>query len=747
MAKSLVIVESPTKAKTLTKYLGKNFRVKASVGHIKDLPKGKLGVDIKKGFEPTYVILASKKKVIEEIRKAASQSEEIFLACDPDREGEAIAWHLSEEISAKKPVHRILMHEITRKGVEEAIRHPQKLDLHLYESQKARRILDRLVGYQVSPLLWEKVRRGLSAGRVQSVALRLICEREKEILAFRPVEYWTLDFDLEGSRPPPFTGRVVTRGGEKLTIGNQAEADRIRDEVKRSSLSLVKVIKKERRRHPPPPFITSRLQQDASQKFGFSPSRTMAIAQQLYEGVEIGEEGLVGLITYMRTDSTRVAESAIQEVREEIQRKFGKPFVPEKPNYYKNKKSAQDAHEAIRPSSVGYQPDQIQKYLTREQARIYELIWKRFVASQMESAVYDQTAFEMTAGDYGLRATGSQVKFLGFLAAYQVDREIEEKEEEVEEGEGLLPDLSEGEGLKVIGEKPEQHFTEPPPRYNEASLIKELEEKGIGRPSTYASIVSTILDKEYVQKDQNRFQPTRLGAIVNELLVDCFPDIFNVSFTARMEEELDEVAEGNRKYKDALRDFYTPFEKTLAQAKVQMKNIKTQEVKTDLSCEKCKSPMVIKWGRRGEFLACSNYPACKNTHEFHRTEEGEILKAKKEVTGEFCVNCGSQMIIKTGRFGKFLACSRYPECKSTRAVSIGINCPRCGGKMVEKRSRKGRVFYGCMNYPKCDFATWDRPLKEPCPKCGSPFLLSKVKKTSREVKCPACDYSREATSP
>ncbi|MBI2981135.1 MAG: type I DNA topoisomerase [Deltaproteobacteria bacterium] len=745
MSKSLVIVESPTKAKTIAKYLGRGYQVKASVGHIKDLPKGDLGVDIKNAFSPTYVVLASKKKVIQEIQAAAVAADHIFLACDPDREGEAIAWHLAEELkkkSKKKPIRRILVHEITKKAIQEALAHPRELDKNLYEAQQARRILDRIVGYQISPLLWEKVRRGLSAGRVQSVAVRVVYEREKEIKAFKPREYWSLDFSLEGGSPPPFVARVISFKGEKLAIPNGEEAEKIERAVRGSKLLLIKVVKKERRRHPPAPFITSRLQQDASQKLGFSPKKTMVVAQQLYEGIELGEEGPVGLITYMRTDSTRTSADAITAVRDVIREKFGKDFIPEGPNFFKNKKAAQDAHEAIRPTWFDHPPEKVQSSLSRDQFRLYDLIWKRFLASQMTPAVFDQTTFDIQSSDYGLRTTGSQIKSPGFLAAYQMDHAVDDKEGEEEVEEGILPDLGEGSPLKIIDSKPERHFTEPPPRFSEASLIKELEEKGIGRPSTYAAILSTILDKQYVNKEKNVFIPTRLGTIVTDLLVESFPEILNVEFTARMEEELDEVEEGNRTYVDTLTDFYKPFAKTLERAKLHMKDIKRQEIKTDLVCEKCGGAMIIKWGRRGEFIACTNYPECRYTREFQRNDAGDISLVKLEVTGEFCATCGSQMVIKSGRFGKFLACSKYPECKTTRALSIGIDCPDCGGKLAERKTKRGLSFYGCMQYPKCKFATWDRPVKEPCPLCGSAFLVIKKKKMGDEVRCPKkeCDF-------
>jgi DNA topoisomerase-1 len=755
MAKSLVIVESPAKAKTIEKYLGKGFQVKASIGHIKDLPKSKLGVDVKKNFEPTYEIIKEKKKIVHEIQKAASSADQVYLALDPDREGEAIAWHLAEEIfktekekkkgAAKKPVHRILFNEITKKAIQEAINSPQELNRHLYEAQQARRILDRLVGYQVSPLLWDKVRRGLSAGRVQTVALRILCEREREIKAFVPEEYWSLETTLEGSAPPPFAAKLTTFQDKKIKIGNEGEAQKIVGELKSLPHLLKAIVRKERKRYPYPPFITSRLQQEASQKLGFSATKTMMLAQQLYEGIDVGEGGPVGLITYMRTDSTRLSDDAVAEARDFIGQKWGGDYLPEKAIFYKNKKSAQDAHEAIRPTSVANTPESLKPYLEEDQLRLYELIWKRFLACQMTPALFDQTTFEIAAGDYGYRATGSQMKFPGFLVVYEAAyKEEKEEEDEGEKKEGILPDLKEGEALKINEMKPEQHFTEPPPRFNDASLIKELEEQGIGRPSTYASILATIVDKEYAKKENKVYFPTDLGFIVNDVLVESFPNIFNVEFTAKMESELDEVEEGRQTYIEALKDFYKPFHQTLEKAKVHMRDVKRQEIATDLSCERCRSPMVIKWGRRGEFLACTNYPECKYTREFERQEDGTLKLAKLEVTGEFCTNCGSQMVIKSGRFGKFLACSRYPECKTTRAISTGVLCPECGGALAERRTKKGRTFYGCSRYPTCKFATWDKPIKEACPQCGSPSLVMKSSKTASTIRCPRenCDYTR-----
>ncbi len=763
MAKSLVIVESPAKAKTIEKYLGKNFQVKASVGHIKDLPRSKLGVDVKKNFEPTYEIIATKKKVIEDLRKAASTAGEIYLALDPDREGEAIAWHVAEEIfkgekekagekgkskAIRKPVHRVLFNEITQKAVREAIANPIELNQNLFEAQQARRILDRLVGYQVSPLLWDKVRRGLSAGRVQTVALRLLCERDRAIKAFVPEEYWSLDALLEGSVPPQFTAKLVSYQGKKFKIGSTGESQKVVADLKSLSYTLRGIARKERRRNPYPPFITSRLQQDAAHKLGFSAARTMMLAQQLYEGVEVGEEGPVGLITYMRTDSTRLSDDAVKETRDFIEQKWGKDYLPEKPNLFKNKKSAQDAHEAIRPTSVLKTPESVKAFLEDDLFRLYELIWRRFVASQMTPAVFDQTTFDIAAGDYGYRANGSQMKFAGFLTVYEVSLAVDKKEEDDEDEDEkgkILPLLKEGESLKVLELKPEQHFTEPPPRFNDASLIRELEELGIGRPSTYAAILSNLVDKQYVKKDQRVYSPTDLGFIVHDVLIESFPDIFNVEFTAKMESELDEVEEGRQSYVNAIKDFYQPFHKALEKAKTHMRDVKRQEIATDLSCEKCNSPMVIKWGRRGEFLACTNYPECKYTREFERQEDGTLKLMKLEVTGELCGSCGSQMVIKSGRFGKFLACSKYPECKTTRAISTGIVCPTCGGALAERKTKKGRIFYGCSTYPKCKFATWDKPMKEPCPQCGSPTLVTKSTKTATTIKCPRenCDYTRQ----
>ncbi|MBI4412049.1 MAG: type I DNA topoisomerase, partial [Deltaproteobacteria bacterium] len=724
--------------------------------HIKDLPPKSLGVDLKNNFKPEYEIIKGKKKVIDEIKNEASKAEKVFLAPDPDREGEAIAWHLAEEIRRSKkapPVYRVLFNEITKNAIKQAIANPTELNKNMYEAQQARRILDRLVGYQISPILWDKVRRGLSAGRVQSVAVRLVCDREKEIQEFKTDEYWSLEVKLEGSLPPLFVARLHKKEGKKFIPGNQEEANRVVEEIKPKPFVLKAIEKREQKRNPSPPFITSKLQQEASRKLGFSPKRTMMLAQQLYEGVEVAGGESAGLITYMRTDSTRVASTALDEVRQYINDAYGRDYLPDQPNFYKSKKEAQEAHEAIRPTSMAYTPDVVKKYLKKDEYRLYELIWKRFVASQMKPAVLDRTTFVITAGIYEFRATGSIIKFPGFISVYIEEEDEEAKspkgEEETDEkgGEGaILPELKEGETLKCLEYLPSQHFTQPPPRFTEASLVKELEEKGIGRPSTYASILGVIQDKKYCEKDEGkRLRPTELGTMVNDLLVKNFTEIMDVQFTARMEEELDQVEEGKMEWVDTLKDFYGTFSKTLSHAKVHMKDIKRQEILTDLKCEKCGSTMVIKFGRHGEFLACQSYPDCKNTKEFRKDESGKIIPEVPKDTGEVCEKCGSPMIVKRGRFGQFLACSAYPKCKTTKAISLGIDCPQCGKPLSARKSKRGRVFYGCTGYPNCTFAAWDKPVNEKCPQCGSNYLVEKYSKgRGLEIRCPekGCDYRR-----
>lgn len=747
--KSLVIVESPAKAKTIAKYLGKDYTVKASVGHVMDLPKSKLGVDIENNFEPKYIQIKGKGPVVKELKAAAKKADRILLATDPDREGEAIAFHVAEVLAGSAKTtefYRVLFNEITKKAILLAIEHPGKIDINKVDAQQARRVLDRLVGYQISPILWKKVRRGLSAGRVQSVALRLICEREEEIKAFVPEEFWSLTALLEGKLPPQFEAKLLKKDEEKLKVKNNDEVQKILADLKGATYTVTKVEKKERRRNPVPPFTTSKLQQEGGRKLGFTSKRTMGIAQSLYEGVDVGKEGTVGLITYMRTDSTRVGKEAQDEAREFIAGKYGKDYVPEKPPVYASAKSAQEAHEAVRPTSVLREPDAIKQYLEPDQYKLYKLIWNRFVASQMNPAIIDQTSVDVKAVDYTFRATGSIVKFPGFMAVYMEEKSEDQAPSEEENGEAVLPPLSEGEVLNLVKLDPKQHFTQPPPRFSEALLVKTLEEKGIGRPSTYAAIISTIQERDYVNKVENKFRPTELGVLVNDLLVSHFPVILDVAFTAKMEEELDKIEEGQMPWVEAVREFYKPFSESLEKAQAEMKDFKAELVPTDISCEKCGKPMVVKWGRNGQFLACSGYPDCKTTKPFVRNENGVVEAAPEETTDEKCPKCGSPMMIKRGRFGKFLACSRYPECKYTQGMSTGVLCPEDGGKLVERRSRFGKMFYSCANYPECKFAIWNKPLTRPCPKCGAPFLVEKYsKKTGVTIGCmkKECDYKEE----
>jgi DNA topoisomerase-1 len=744
MAKHLVIVESPAKAKTLGKYLGRDYQVKASVGHVVDLPKSKLGVDIDHDFAAEYHVIQGKAKVLDDIKKAAKDKERIYLAPDPDREGEAIAWHIAQKLFARrKNVHRVLFNEITKKAVQEAIRQPREIDQHRFEAQQARRILDRLVGYKLSPLLWDKVRRGLSAGRVQSVAVRIICEREREIRAFVPEEYWTVEARLEAGTPPPFLARLAEVDGQKvdkqLKLDTKARVDDVLAGLRDASWRVTKVEKKERRRHPTPPFITSRLQQEASRKLGYAPARTMRVAQRLYEGIELGDEGSVGLITYMRTDSVRVSGDAIAAARDYIGGRFGREYVPEQPNFYRSKKDAQDAHEAIRPTSMEWDPERVARFLEREDLAVYTLIWNRFVASQMASAVYDATAVDIEAGSCRFRATGQVLKFDGFIRVYTEGQDDAQPVDD-EEREGQLPALAEGDVLTLQELLPEQHFTQPPPRFTQATLIKELEEKGIGRPSTYASIMGTILNKEYVVEDeQRRLKPTELGFLVTDLLVESFPDVLNVEFTASMEDELDRIEDGQEHWVVVMRRFWKPFAKDLDRAEVEMRDVKREERPTGLVCEKCGSPMVIKWGRRGEFLACSGYPECKNTKNFTRDDDGTIRPVEPETSDEKCEQCGRPMQVRFGRYGKFLGCSGYPECRNMQPFlkpePTGVTCLTCGqGEMLGRRSRRGKLFWSCNRYPECQSVAWDKPIPTPCPKCGAGFVTEKVMKRYGTVR-------------
>ncbi len=753
-AKNLVIVESPAKARTLEKYLGRDFQVKASVGHIVDLPKSKLGVDIKKGFAPDFHVIQGKKKVVEELRKAAKGKEKIYLASDPDREGEAIAWHIADQIGEDHhQIHRVLINEITRKAVQQAIANPQELDRKKFDAQVARRILDRLVGYQISPILWDKVRRGLSAGRVQSVAVRMVCDREKEIRAFVSEEYWSLTALLEGKVKPSFEARLVQWQGKKVDnkksrLEQEPVVRQIMKSLEKPSWVIGGVEKKERRRFPTPPFVTSKLQQEASRKLGFQPKRTMQIAQRLYEGIELGSEGSVGLITYMRTDSTRVSADALNGVRQFIQGQYGKDYLPEKPATYRSKKGAQDAHEAIRPTSLEYTPERVRRYLRRDAFALYSLIWSRFVASQMVPARFDQTVFDIPVGEAVFRATGQQLKFDGFMKVYMEgkDDKADDSDEEEQVEDGTLPDLHNGDRLTLLSLEPRQHFTQPPPRYSQATLIKELDEQGIGRPSTYAAILSNILERNYVVLDERRtLAPTELGLLVTDLLVDSFPDILNAEFTAGMESVLDKIEEGKEDWRKAMKRFYTSFARDLKKAKSEMRDVKRQEVPTDIDCEKCGAKMVVKWGRNGEFLACPKYPECKNTKNFTRDADGKIQEAEEVQVDEACEKCGRPMQLRWGKYGRFIGCSGYPECKNMRPlekpVNLEIRCPECKeGNIYEKKSRRGKVFYGCDRYPDCQFAAWDRPVAESCPECESPILLEKV--TKRAGKTRHC-YRKE----
>jgi DNA topoisomerase-1 len=877
MARSLVIVESPAKAKTINKYLGRNYTVKASYGHVMDLPKKTIGILLpgeengkkkkkrktkakaKAGadkaaetkaakpivinseniFEPTYEVIPGKLKVIHDLQKAARGAEAVYLAGDPDREGEAICAHLAEILGkpkkyaaliakaqeaqngdsdkpkpvAKKEepatngappkIYRVMFNEITQKAIKAAFDKPTQVDEHLVDAQQARRVLDRIVGYKVSPLLWNKVRRGLSAGRVQTVALRLIVEREQEIRAFIPKEYWTIHAMLDAGTPPIFEAKLSKFKGEDIEVNNQADADKVVAAVQKAKWVVASVAQKEKKRNPPPPFTTSKLQQAAYNRLRYTAKRTMSLAQKLYEGVELGQEGSIALITYMRTDSVRVSNDALDQVRTLIPERFGANYLPEKPNFYKSKKDAQEAHEAVRPTDVMRAPEDVRPFLEDDLFKLYQLIWQRFVASQMLSAIFDQTTIDINAGDYTFRATGSVQKFDGYLRVYQMpaanaDREDDEKDDE---GEGRsLPQVSEGQSLRLDQIRPDQHFTEPPPRYNDATLVKELEEKGIGRPSTYAAIISTIVEREYVTKDQGRFSPTMLGERVSMLLVKSFEDIFDVGFTARLEEELDEIEEGKLPWRQAVKEFWDPFLVDLDKADEEMLSYKAG-IPTGQKCEKCgEGELLERISRHGFFLGCSRYPEC----DYIKDLSPELPDDGGEAKIEYCDNCGKEMVIKRGRFGVFLACKGYPDCKTTRRlvsgtriarqpdvpldekcplddaqllrrqgrfgdfigcanypnckytrpITLGIKCPKCNeGEFVRRgisRGRgAGRIFYGCSRYPDCDFTTPHEPINEPCPKCGAPFIVEKRTKQGNFRSCikEGCDWEIEAPAP
>ena len=826
MSKSLVIVESPAKAKTIEKYLGAGFEVLASVGHIMDLPKNELGVELeKRTFEPTLIVSPGKEKVVAQLKRAAARADAIFLAPDPDREGEAIAYHLALQLgtSAKerKKIRRVTFNEITKKAVQEAFKHARDLDQNLVDSQQTRRILDRLVGYQISPLLWDKVRRGLSAGRVQTVAVRLIVEREREIGAFGPVEYWTLDAILHPEKQPEtkLKARFVGIDGEPARVANgqdkdgkeqflanalpdRKSMDAVIAALDQARWSLVSVQSREQQRRPLAPFITSQLQRDAASKLGFNVRRTMGVAQRLYEGIDVGAEGITGLITYMRTDSPRVAPEAIEVAREWIGAQLGAQYLPASPNVYKGKKAAQDAHEAIRPTDASRTPESIARYLTEEQLKLYRLIWQRFVASQITPAVFDVTTAKIaavsakTGKTYDFRLSGSVVRFDGFLKVYEVLED--KKEDEDDEASNKLPNLDDVKTLELEKLLDRQLFTQPPPRYNEASLVKELEERGIGRPSTYASIINTIQDREYVTKISNRFYPTEIGMVVCDLLVKNFPYIFDVAYTAKLEEELDEIEEGHEKWTDLLNGFYNYFAEELIDAGAQMEDIKRMEKKTDEKCDLCGSPLLLKWGKFGSFFACSAYnkkdkSSCTFTKENTadkpemNTPEGQEASEQEEYcdncgrvmvlrrgpfgmfmscpgfnedppcktfrklsskqqqkqavpqpTGEACPLCGKPLVLRQGSYGEFVSCSGYPKCKYVKQNVIeGLKCPKCGvGDLAERKARRGNIFWGCTNYPKCDFTSNLKPVAEKCPKCGSSYLVEKTLRSGIYLECP-----------
>lgn len=764
MTKSLIIVESPAKARTLQKYLGKSFVVKASVGHIRDLPVNKLGVDIEKDFQPQYVTIRGKAKIISDLKEAAKKSDRIYLAPDPDREGEAIAYHIADSLkSVEKPFQRVLFHELTQKAILAAIEQATEVNQNRFEAQQARRILDRLVGYQISPLLWKKVRRGLSAGRVQSVAVRMVCEREAAIDSFISEEYWTIHVALQGNTPPPFKAQLDKIQGKKLDnrkhkVGDESQAKLIAGSLADQQFIVDGIEKKKKSRHPSPPFITSSMQIEANRKLRFSAKKTMTLAQKLYEGIELGSEGPTGLITYMRTDSTRINDEALAAVRDYIQGAYGNEYLPPQPNQYKSRKSAQEAHEAVRPTDVNRTPESLAPFLEKDMLALYTLIWKRFVACQMASALFDQTAIEINAGDCTFKALGSIMRFQGFLILYEESRD-ESSATNGATGEGdlaeILPDLRKGDLLKLLEVLPKQHFTQPPPRYTEATLVKALEENGVGRPSTYASILSTIQDKEYVSLTDRKFMPTDLGKLVNELLVAHFPEIMEIEFTASMEERLDQIEEGEIDWLAVLKKFYGPFSETLKKAEAEMQSVKQRIIPTEIPCGLCQGKMVIRWGKNGEFLACENFPECKHTQDFKRTEEGGLVpvpREQPEESGEICDKCGKPMVYKHGKFGKFLACSGYPECKNIRSLGTGVPCPEagCGGEIVQKISKRGKVFYSCNRYPKCTFALWDKPVNQPCPLCGAPLLLEREsKKIGRHLKCAekSCKFLQKLSDP
>jgi len=723
----LVVVESPAKARTIKKYLGDGYNVRASVGHIRDLPEDKLGINIEKGFEPKYIIVKGKSKIIKQLKEETARSSRVLLATDMDREGEAIAWHIKEVVgNSKVPIKRIIFNEITKSALEEAVRNPRDIDMNKVNAQQARRILDRLVGYLVSPVLWRFFYSGLSAGRVQSVGLRLICEREEEIRRFVPREYWTIEGAFLTERDERIDAELVRIDGKKPEIGDEKSARGIIEDIKKQPVAVGSVTVKEKLRNPHPPFITSTLQREAATRLGFSARKTMLIAQQLYEGVELGDEGSVGLISYMRTDSTRISDEAYRKGTEFIRENYGDEFVSKSRRKFKKAKGAQDAHEAIRPTDCRRRPEDVEKFLNKDQLALYRLIWMRFLASLASSAVYEVKEVEIKAGEKFLfKASGRRLKKEGFLKIYPDQKPQEQN---------WLPEVKEGEELKVAEIDCSQHFTEPPPRYTEASLIKELENRGIGRPSTYASILSIIQTRGYVEKKKQTLYSTELGEKVWKTLERLFTDIFEVDFTARMEEELDKVEEAKEDWRDVVRFFYEPLVADLDKVKERKDEIRgeIQEV-TDEVCELCGRKLVKKWGKNGPFLACPGFPECRFTKPLN---EEEKLDRK-------CPVCGGSLVYKSGRYGRFIACSNYPKCTYTEPIKLGLPCPRegCDGDIIEKKTRRGKVFYGCSNYPKCDYASWDKPTDKICPQCSRAYLVEKEsKRKGKYLKCPECKY-------
>lgn len=742
----LIIVESPAKAKTIGKYLGGDFIVEASVGHVKDLPqkprdRSKLGIDIDRNYKPRYVVIPGKEEVLEKLRNLASKVSKVFIATDPDREGEAIAWHIKTEIEdVNSNIKRVLFTEITKSGIEKGMQNPRDIDMNLVDAQQARRVIDRIVGYKISPFLKKVVNEkiSLSAGRVQSVALRLVCEREEEIRNFKPEEYWTIEAEFKTQSGEILKAKLFKINGEDPKIPDKETAEKILNDLKVKVFKISNIQKKEVLRNPAPPFITSTLQQEASNKLRFSAKKTMMLAQQLYEGVELGDEGRVGLITYMRTDSTRLSDESINAVREYIYNNYGKEYLPQTPRVFKKSKVSQDAHEAIRPTNMKYEPKFVKKYLDEDLFALYELIWNRFVACQMSSAVLDQTIIEIVGDNYLFRALGSTIKFNGYMQVYE-ESKIDGEEKDEEKANKIPVEINVGEILTLINLIPEQHFTKPPARYTEASLIKELESRGIGRPSTYATIISTILERGYVELEDRRLIPTDLGFAVNKILVSNFPDVVDYKFTARMEEDLDEIASGKKGYVEVVDSFFKPFDKYLKELENRKDKIKEQiQEETDIVCVKCGSKMVVKIDKYGKYLACSN-PECNYTMAF--PTNGEVGQVR------ICPQCGGRLILRHGRFGKFYGCENYPSCKYTESITTGIKCPECGkGELIERKSKRKRTFYGCSNYPDCNFILWDKPVEKPCPECGYPLVVKPKRKTSTSYKCPKCQAEIKETT-